>query len=129
MAKAAQSSFVRQVMRGLPKDWPSTILEKVRLVSVEEIKQAMLDTVLPIFSPETSNLFVTCAPIMEEKLVAGFGEIGFKADVKPLAWFQDDYGLKDGEGQGDEGEEEGEEEDEDEEDDDMEDEDDEEDDE
>lgn len=112
-------------MRGLPKDWPSTILEKVRLVSVKEIKQAMQDTVLPIFNPKTSNLFVTCAHVMEEKLVAGFGEIGFKAEVRALAWFQDDYGLKDGDGQGDDGDEEDEE---DEEDDDMEDEDEEEDD-
>lgn len=94
---AAESSFVRQVMRGLPKEWPSLILEKVRNVTVEEIKTAMKDVILPIFEAKTVNLFITCAPLMEQKVVKGFSEIGFTPDVKPLAFFYDDYRL-DGEG-------------------------------
>lgn len=68
------------------------------MVNVEEIKQVMQDVILPIFNAETSNLFVTCTPIMEKKLNEGFGDLGFKAEVKPLTFFQDDYGLKAGEG-------------------------------
>jgi len=93
-ASAAQSSFVRQVIRGVPKDWPTIILENVRKVTVEEVKDVLRTVVLPIFEGETANLFVTCAPTMEEGLVKGFGELGFKPEVKPLTFFQDDYGLQ-----------------------------------
>lgn len=66
MAKAAQQSFTRQVIRGLPNDWNTVLLKKVRSVTVSEIKMAMKEILLPIFVAQTSNLFVTCAPIMEE---------------------------------------------------------------
>ena len=66
MAAAAQMSFIRQVIRGLPNDWNEVILKKVRDVSVEEIKMAMREILVPAFKPETANVFVTCAPIMEE---------------------------------------------------------------
>ena len=98
MANAAEMSFIRQVMRGLPKDWPTVILERVRKVEPEEIRNVMRDFVLPIFDSKTANLFVTCAPIMESTLVMGFRGIGFPTESKPLAFFQDDYGLKEEEG-------------------------------
>ena len=66
MASAAQGSFVREVIRGLPADWNEVILRQVRAVGVPEIKAVMRDVVLPIFEGKTSNLFVTCAPIMQE---------------------------------------------------------------
>jgi Zn-dependent M16 (insulinase) family peptidase len=91
-ADAAEASFVRQVMRGLPKE-PSVIIERLKEVKVEEIRQAMKDILFPIFEPSTMNLFVTCAPIMERKTTKAFSEIGFTPEVKPLAFFQDDYGF------------------------------------
>lgn len=94
MVSAAQSSFVRQVIRGLAADWNQETLKKVRSVTVEEIKEVLKTIVLPAFSAETANLVVTCAPIMEERLVSGFQGLGFKPEVRPLASFQDDYGLK-----------------------------------
>ena len=114
MTSAASDSFVKQVIRELPREWNDILLEKVRKVTVEEIKQAMKDLLMPAFAAETANLFVTCAPIMEEviyprfslrclliyaqSLMKGFQSIGFKPEVKQLAFFQDDYGLKTGEG-------------------------------
>ncbi|KAL6716443.1 hypothetical protein ACLMJK_006010 [Lecanora helva] len=103
-ASAAESSFVRQVMRGLPKDWPTLILEKVMKVSVDEIRRVMELIFFPIFDRRTSNVFVTCAPSMEEKVKAGLEEAGFEPQVKPLAFFQDDYGLGDGKEEEDESE-------------------------
>ena len=94
MASAAQSSFVRQVMRGLPSDWNETMLKRVRNVRTEEIKEVMEQIVLPLFKPESSNLIVTCAPVMEESLAKDFAGLGFKPVVRPLASFQDDYGLE-----------------------------------
>ncbi|KAI4259741.1 MAG: hypothetical protein L6R42_004425 [Xanthoria sp. 1 TBL-2021] len=94
MAAAAQMSFVRQVMRELPDDWNERMLEKVRGVKVEEIRAAMKDVVLPVLTAGTANLIVTCAPVMEEEVVKGFQDLGFQPEVRPLAYFQDDYGIK-----------------------------------
>ena len=109
MADAAESSFLRQVIRGIPKDWNNVILERLRKVKVEEIKTVMKDIFLPMFEGKTANLFVTCAPIMEEGLVKGFEGLGFKPEVKPLSFFQDDYGLKGEEGEDEDDEDDGEE--------------------
>ena len=129
---AAESSFIRQVIRGLPKDWPTVILARIRQVKVEEILDVMRDVVTPVFEGKTANLFITCAPVMQKELVTGFRDIGFEAEVKPLYFFQDDYDFDVGEdvdvdgGDGDEDEDDEDEEDEeeDEEDDDEENEDD-----
>ena len=94
MASAAQSSFIRQVIRALPADWNQTILQKVRDVKVQEIKEVIGEVLLPVFKGETANLIITCAPIMEEGLKEGFERLGFKPQVRSLASFQDDYGLK-----------------------------------
>lgn len=66
MKNAAQGSFIRQVVRGLPSDWIDVILKRVRDVTTEEIKDVMRKIILPVFMAETANLVVTCAPIMEE---------------------------------------------------------------
>ena len=119
MFSAAESSFTRQVVLGLPKDWATGILARIRRVTVEEILDVMREVVLPVFEGRSANLFVTCAPVMKKDLVAGFGEIGFEAVVQSLDFFQDDYGFEGGEGAGADGGDgdgdEGEDEDEDEE--------------
>ena len=101
MTSAAQMSFTRQVVRELPVDWTEKILREVRTVKIGEIKEVMKDTLLPAFNADTANTVITCAPIMEHRLVEGFGGMGFKPEVRPLAWFQDSYGL-----QGEDGEQE-----------------------
>ena len=93
MVGEAQSSFVRQAVKGIPNDWPKTMLEKVRKVTFEEIKLAMESIILPIFKPETSILLTTCAPLMVESLCKDFEGLKSKPEVKPLTFFQDDYGL------------------------------------
>ncbi|KAI9818133.1 MAG: hypothetical protein M1827_000758 [Pycnora praestabilis] len=117
MADAAQLSFVNQVVRGLPADFNDTMLKMVREVGVENIKKVLESVVLPVFMPGKADVVVTCAPIMEEAIKKGFEESGFKPEVQPLTFFQDDYGLKAKDGEDDaedeeddmEGEEDGEE--------------------
>lgn len=99
MAAAAQMSFVLQVIRELPNDWNDQMLEKVREVKVNEIRAVMKDIVLPVLTAATANLVVTCAPVMEEELVKGFQGLGFTPEVRSLASFQDDYGMKMPEGE------------------------------
>lgn len=115
MSSAAQMSFTNSVIRDLPADYNAQLMKKVREVSVDDIKKAMRDVLLPTFTPAKANLVITCAPIMEEVCGDGvdpllvmpnmnltikqgirqrFSDAGFKTQVQPLAYFQDDYGLK-----------------------------------
>ena len=66
MIDAANVGFVNQVVKGIPKDWSHAILRQVRDVTPQQIKEAMHELLLPVFNPETANVVVTCATIMEE---------------------------------------------------------------
>ncbi|KAF4308857.1 Peptidase M16 [Botryosphaeria dothidea] len=115
MVSAATLGFVNQVIKGIPKDWNKGMLEKVRAVSVDEIKAVLKELLLPVFLPGKANVVVTCATIMEEDLKKNLESVGFKPEVRTLASFQDDYGLKPEPGDEDDGvdeEEDGEEDDE-----------------
>ena len=66
VANAAQGSFIRQVMRNLPSDYKEKVLRQVRATSVDDVKGALRDIILPLFAPKTANIVVTCATVMEE---------------------------------------------------------------
>ena len=102
---AARASFIRQVISGVPKEWPTDLLEKVRNVQPADVKKAIREILLPIFEANTANLYITCASDMEKDLVDGFRELGFAPEVRSLAYFQDDYGLLGEEGADDQGDE------------------------
>ncbi|CAM1507927.1 Fc.00g047750.m01.CDS01 [Cosmosporella sp. VM-42] len=110
MPNAAQQNFVQSVVRGLSKDWDKEVLKRVRAVTVDEMKQAMKDFILPCFEPGKSNIVITCAKIMEEGMATAFKDMGYKVQTHELSYFHDDYGLKPDD---DEGEDEDEEEDDD----------------
>lgn len=77
MSSAAQMNFVNTVVRDVGSDYNKQIMEKVRAVSVDEIKAAMKDTLLPAFLPGKANIVVTCAPIMEEVSSLPFGGVEY----------------------------------------------------
>lgn len=66
MDQAGQDKFVKGVMKGLPENHNEEMLRKVRDVGREEIKQVMKNVLLKTFEPGSSNVMVTCAPMMEE---------------------------------------------------------------
>jgi Zn-dependent M16 (insulinase) family peptidase len=66
LASAAQASFIRQVMRGLPTDYMETMLKKVRDVKVDEIKEVLEGTVLNLFTPGKADIVITCAPALKD---------------------------------------------------------------
>ncbi|KAI2621774.1 Metalloenzyme, LuxS/M16 peptidase-like protein [Hypoxylon sp. NC1633] len=110
MATAAVQNYIVGVVRGLEPDYSIKVLEKVRAVTVEDIKQAMKTWLLPLFEPGKSNVVVCCAHAMAEKIEAEFQAMGYKTRVKQLSDFHDDYGLAAPEGEdGENGEEEEEE--------------------
>ncbi|KAL4949336.1 Metalloenzyme, LuxS/M16 peptidase-like protein [Aspergillus filifer] len=108
-ASAAQGSFIRQVVRSLPSDYKERILRAVRDISVEDVKKALRDIILPLFDPKTANIVVTCTTMLEEAIAKGLTESGFTPKARPLKEFEDDYGLKvgdDDDNEDDDGEEE-----------------------
>lgn len=66
MGSAANLSFVNQVIRGIDKEWNDQMLAKVREVSEEQLRDVLQKIIMPIFIPETSNLVIACANLMEE---------------------------------------------------------------
>ncbi|KAB8070491.1 Metalloenzyme, LuxS/M16 peptidase-like protein [Aspergillus leporis] len=94
VAGAAQGSFTRQVVRNLPSNYKEKMLKHVRNISVEDIKGALRDIILPLFAPQTANIVVTCATMLEETIKKGFQSSGFTPEVQLLKDFEDDYGLK-----------------------------------
>ncbi|UPK93211.1 hypothetical protein LCI18_004146 [Fusarium solani-melongenae] len=106
MPSAAQQNFVQGVVRGLPKDWDKEVLRRVRAVTVDEIKAAMRETILPCFEPGKSNIVVTAAKIMQEGMETAFKGMGYKVQTHELSYFHDNYGLKPEDGEEEESSEE-----------------------
>jgi Zn-dependent M16 (insulinase) family peptidase len=106
MSAAAELSYANQVIRGIEKDHSHKMLARVRDVTPEQIRNAMTKYMLPVFDPKKANLMVTCAPIMSEGVVGDFKNAGFKAEIKALDDFHDDYGMQAPEGEDEESEEE-----------------------
>lgn len=98
-AAAADYSYTNQVIRGISKDWSHRMLEKVQAVTPDEIRDVLGRYFLPVFEPATSNVVVTCATIMREKLVRNLAEAGYAPEVRTLESFQDGYGLEAMEGE------------------------------
>lgn len=106
MLSAATLGFANQVVKGIPKDWSTKMLEQVHQVSVDQIKQVLQEFVLPVFLPGKADVVATCSAIMQERLKKDLEGVGFKPEVRTLASFQDDYGLKPEPGDEDEADEE-----------------------
>ncbi|KAI8710635.1 Mitochondrial presequence protease [Fusarium sp. LHS14.1] len=94
MPKAAEQNFVQGVVRGLPKDWDKEVLRRVHAVTVDEIKAAMREIILPCFEPGKSNIVVTTAKTMQKSMKTAFQGMGYKVQTHELSDFHDDYGLK-----------------------------------
>ena len=100
LAAAAGSTFIKEVMRGLPKDFNDKLLLKVREVTKEQIKESMDEVLFEIFRPGKADVVCTCAPALKEGIEKGLRSVGWEGtEVRELGWFEDDYGLKAGVGE------------------------------
>ena len=66
LASAAQATFVRQVMRGLPSNYMEQMLKKVRNIEVQDIKEVLAEIIMPLFKPGKANIIMTCAPGLKD---------------------------------------------------------------
>ncbi|KAF2733728.1 zinc metalloprotease-like protein [Polyplosphaeria fusca] len=102
IVEAAKGSFVDLVVRGVGKEWSEWVLREVRKVGVEDVRKVLREVVSGVFEPEKTDLVVSCGGNMVEGLKKSFDEAGFKTKVKPLAEFQEGYGLEAGDDEGEE---------------------------
>lgn len=93
MNRAGRTSFVNQVILGVSKEYNGQLLKEVRQVTTDQVRTVLKEVILPVFSPETSNLVITCATVEVERVKGGFDKLGFNVDVRSLSSFHDDYGL------------------------------------
>jgi Zn-dependent M16 (insulinase) family peptidase len=63
MSGAGTTSFIRQMVHGVSKDFNEGLLRRIKEVTVEDIKKVLSELVLKCFDPETSNVVVVTAPI------------------------------------------------------------------
>lgn len=64
--EAAFDSFVKDTILNLPSDYNETLLKKIRAIDMGQVKEAIRDFVLPLFTAGMTDLFVTCAPALKE---------------------------------------------------------------
>lgn len=93
-AAAAEHSYTNQVLRGIGRDWSKEMLGKVRGVTAAQVREVLGRYFVPVFEPETSNVVVTCARVMEGTLVEGLRRAGYAPEVRGLESFEDGYGLE-----------------------------------
>jgi len=63
MSGAGTTSFIRQVVHSIPKDFNTEMLRRIKKVTVDDIRKALKDQVLACFDPDRSNVVVVTAPI------------------------------------------------------------------
>lgn len=67
MGLAAQQNYVTGVVRGLDAGWSARVMRAAaKDVTHDMIREAMRELVMPVFRPGTSNVVVTCAPLLQE---------------------------------------------------------------
>lgn len=95
IATAAQASFVDTVVKGVPREYQARLLDEAKKFTVDDLRAALREYVMPLFSGETADVFVVCPDnaMAKEEAESGLRGMGFKPDVKPLRFFEGDFGA------------------------------------
>lgn len=64
--EAAYDSFVKDIILDLPGNYNEALLRNIRAVDMAQVKGAIHDFILPLFTAGKADLFVTCAPALQE---------------------------------------------------------------
>jgi Zn-dependent M16 (insulinase) family peptidase len=66
MSGAGTTSFVRQVVHGIPKDFNTELLRRIKKVTEEDLRKVLKELVMAAFDPEKSNVAVVSTPLKAE---------------------------------------------------------------
>jgi len=78
LSGAGTVSFIRQVVHGIPKDFNTVLLRRIKEVTVDDLKAVLKSLVLPCFDPKTSNVAVVSTPLKAQ--VSNFHNGNYGAD-------------------------------------------------
>lgn len=82
--QAAFTSFVNQVLKGVPQTWEQDILAKLKAVTPRDVIDVLRRYVQPIFDPATSIAVVACAPGKVEDIATGLLSEGYEVERRSI---------------------------------------------
>lgn len=90
MATAVRSSLEDAVVNNVPAGYQEHLLKQAKQFTVEDLKKALKEHILPLFSGETADVFATCPSSVSaaEELRSRLREMGFEPDIQPLKHFE-----------------------------------------
>lgn len=84
LSLAAETSFVNQVLRGVPQSYQRDLLERAGKVSKSEVEAAMKKWLLPIFDPATSIAAVATSKGKLEAIQKQLKDLHFDVTVREI---------------------------------------------
>jgi Zn-dependent M16 (insulinase) family peptidase len=98
--RAAQMSFINQVLKDIPMDHGRRLLEKMQAVTIDEVKRMLKQYVAPLFDPFSSVAVVVSAPGKCDSISEGLQSVGFEVERRTLELTpEDEAGMERGEGE------------------------------
>ncbi|RHZ59352.1 hypothetical protein Glove_364g19 [Diversispora epigaea] len=82
--KAANQSFILQVLKNLDASFNRELIFKVQKVTLEDLYSMLTKYIVNLFSPGTSNTVIVSTPNKVESIQASFKSYGFDFEIKNL---------------------------------------------
>ncbi|GAC99682.1 hypothetical protein PHSY_007285 [Pseudozyma hubeiensis SY62] len=93
---AAQESFFDQVLKQAPKNRGKLLLEAVREVKLEDVRECLKKYILPLFDAETSTAAVVAPVGKVEEMKRKLEEAGYAMEMVEIDLGKDEEGSEDG---------------------------------
>ncbi|KAK9465180.1 Metalloenzyme, LuxS/M16 peptidase-like protein [Lipomyces arxii] len=83
---AASRKFLQEVLKDLGPNANQNYLASVRAVKAEAMQAAVMQFLMPIFSVETSHVFIACNPSKLESTTDAFEKLGYEVLTDPFGY-------------------------------------------
>jgi len=90
-SQAAATSFVNQALKGVSQTFGRDLLQKMQLVTVDEVRDALKRYVLPVFDPTTSIAVVVSSPAKAGEIAHHLEGVGYEVERRTLDVSMDEY--------------------------------------
>ncbi|KAG8964008.1 hypothetical protein FRC03_002292 [Tulasnella sp. 419] len=82
--QAAIEAFKYQTFQSLPLDHARQLLEKIQGVTLDDVKAALQEYILPLFNPESSIAVIVSAPSRSDSIAEQLTSAGFDVERRTL---------------------------------------------
>ncbi|CDS09692.1 hypothetical protein LRAMOSA02369 [Lichtheimia ramosa] len=84
MDRAAQQSFVNQVLKQVPSSYNRDLLSAIQETTLDDLKRVLKKYFVNMFKPGACNIVVVSSPTKTEDIRKGFSSLGFELTVTSL---------------------------------------------